>query len=132
MKLKNGFSLIELLVVVAIMGVLAAVGLASYKTANMKSRDARRAADIQQVRSALEMYRSEPDADGYPVTSEWAPLIQSLTGYLGGQTNVVDPLNRSVGENSFVYSYNSSDGITYTLQYLSEVEGGAPKIFKNP
>jgi len=124
MKLKNGFSLIELLVVVGIMGVLAAVGLASYKTANMKSRDARRAADIQQVRSALEMYRS--DNEEYPVGSNWPTLISTLGSYLGGQT-IVDPLNR----NSYVYVYSSNDGSMYTLTYLSEIDGES-KTFKNP
>lgn len=59
-----GFTLIELLVVIAIIGVLASTVLASVNTARAKSRDARRKADLSQLRLALELYY---DANGaYP------------------------------------------------------------------
>ncbi len=51
-----GFTLIELLVVIAIIGLLASLILASLNTARRKSRDARRIADINQIRLALELY----------------------------------------------------------------------------
>ena len=56
MKNKKGFTLIELLVVIAIIGILSSVVLASLNTARRKSRDARRVADIGQLRLALELY----------------------------------------------------------------------------
>ena len=63
-NLSFGFTLIELLVVIAIIGVLASVVLASVNTARAKSRDARRKADLNQLRLALELYY---DANGaYP------------------------------------------------------------------
>src|SRR3989344_5820326 len=53
---KRGFTLIELLVVIAIIGILSSVVLASLNSARRKSRDARRIADIGQIRLALELY----------------------------------------------------------------------------
>ena len=53
---KKGFTLIELLVVIAIIGILSSVVLASLNSARQKSRDARRVADIGQIRLALELY----------------------------------------------------------------------------
>ncbi len=53
---KRGFTLIELLVVIAIIGILSSVVLASLNSARRKSRDARRVADIGQIRLALELY----------------------------------------------------------------------------
>lgn len=53
---KKGFTLIELLVVIAIIGILSSVVLASLNSARKKSRDARRVADIGQLRLALELY----------------------------------------------------------------------------
>ena len=54
-KNSKGFTLIELLVVIAIIGILSSVVLASLNSARKKSRDARRVADIGQIKLALEL-----------------------------------------------------------------------------
>lgn len=57
--MKKGFTLIEVLVAATIIAVLAAVGFASYSKVNQKSRDSKRKSDIEQLRSAVEMYRAD-------------------------------------------------------------------------
>jgi len=54
--MRRGFTLIELLVVISIIGILSSVVLASLNSARAKSRDARRVADLSQIRLALELY----------------------------------------------------------------------------
>lgn len=54
-----GFTLIELLVSISIIGILVTIGIASFATVNKQTHDAKRKSDIEQVRSALEMYRSD-------------------------------------------------------------------------
>jgi len=56
---RHGFSLLEVLVAASIILVLTAVGVTSYVSITKRSRDARRVSDIEQLRQALEMYRSE-------------------------------------------------------------------------
>lgn len=67
-KITSGFTMIEILVVVTIIGILFGVGIISYSSITQSSRDARRKTDLEQIRAALEMWRSaEPTALGqYP------------------------------------------------------------------
>lgn len=64
---KKGFTLIELIVVMAIIAILAAAGLSSYTSTQKKGRDARRKSDLTQVSRALEFYYN--DHGEFPDTS---------------------------------------------------------------
>ncbi|MFA5358974.1 MAG: type II secretion system protein [Patescibacteria group bacterium] len=67
MKNKKGFTLIELLVVIAIIGLLSTLAVVSLNSARVKSRDAKRVADVKQIQTALELFYSSrssyPEAD---------------------------------------------------------------------
>lgn len=58
-SLIHGFTLLEILVAIAIMLVITAIGVVSYGTVNRRARDTRRVSDMEQIRQALEMYRSD-------------------------------------------------------------------------
>ena len=62
----KAFTLVEILVVVTIVALLAVGGLVTYTQFGYQSRNARRKADIEQIRAALEMYRSNSDYSSYP------------------------------------------------------------------
>ncbi len=55
---KQGFSLLELLVVIGIMSILLTFGLSSYSTSQKKSRDAKRRGDLKTIQQAAEQYYS--------------------------------------------------------------------------
>lgn len=57
--MKKGFTLIEILIVITIVGILIAIATSSYLTALKQSRDTRRKTDLEQIRQGLETYRSE-------------------------------------------------------------------------
>lgn len=54
---KNGFTLVELLVVATIIIVLGAIGMVSFTSASVTSRDGKRKSDMEIVRQALVMYK---------------------------------------------------------------------------
>lgn len=55
-RTRRGFTLVELLIVMAIIAVLSSVVIASMVSTRMKSRDAHRITDIKEVQKALEIY----------------------------------------------------------------------------
>lgn len=56
MPKSRGFTLVELLVVIAIIGILASLGFFGFQTAQKKARDAQRKNDLKEVKQALEAY----------------------------------------------------------------------------
>jgi prepilin-type N-terminal cleavage/methylation domain-containing protein len=102
---KSGFTLIELLVVIAIIGVLAAVVLVTTGTTRLKSRDARRLSDMQQVKSGLDIYYNL--GAGYPATAGWT-AAQTANGSIdcSGTTALKVPQDpKYINDNSFTYTY---------------------------
>lgn len=67
---KKGFTIVELLLVIAIIGFLASIVLASLQGARAKTRDARRMQDLGQIRTALILY--------YDFYNNW---IEDNSGY---------------------------------------------------
>ena len=56
MKHICGFSLIELLIVIALIGILTAIAAVSYSTVQKKSRDSRRVSDMKAIQNGYEQY----------------------------------------------------------------------------
>ncbi len=118
---RGGFTIIELLVVVAIIGLLTALGFALFSEARTKSRDAKREKDVKTLQDALSIYVT--NASAYPVTDTngvyltGSDAVASTLIAAGALPAVpLDPQN--VG--NFRYKYTSTDGFTYTLIYYLE------------
>ena len=101
-KYQKGFTLVELLVVIAIIGILATLLLLQLGTARQRARDAKRIADVNQVRTALELYFD--DNAQYPQQATYAGLSASVVPkYLS--LLPVDPLSGS----TYGYAFNGSN-----------------------
>lgn len=80
-RVKKGFTLMELLIVIAVIGILISIATASYSSAQKKARDSRRKGDLKAMQNALEQYYSansgQYPAGTYPntgaLTAEYLP-----------------------------------------------------------
>jgi general secretion pathway protein G len=57
MKAQKGFTLVEILIVVVILGILAAIVIPQFAGASTEAKEARLLSDLQSVRSQIELYK---------------------------------------------------------------------------
>ncbi|MBI2326421.1 prepilin-type N-terminal cleavage/methylation domain-containing protein [Candidatus Collierbacteria bacterium] len=113
-EFKNkGFTFIELLVSVTIMAVMMAVAIVSYSSTNVRSRDTKRKADMETIRSALEICRS--NTGEYPAVIYNSVVCSDTTVTL--QNTPTDPKPPAV------YVYTPLTTTTYTLTCTLELAG---------
>lgn len=112
---QAGFTLIEMLIVISLIGILAALALVSFGPVQKQARDTTRKSDLKQYQNSLEMYANLTNGL-FP--SRTASTIASTT--LCTDLNVrlepdiscsEDPKYES--DNTFVYRY-ISDGVSGT------------------
>lgn len=155
---KKGFTIVELLIVIVVIAILAAITIVAYNGIQQRARDARRASDISQIKKALLAYDArhggvvrpavtgytkpvgEPGMGGWDVSSSasWLAFLRNSNGNIP-----VDPVNESSnttgptsGDNRLYYYYcydmghasAYSDSAAVHLNY--RLDSGATKLDK--
>jgi len=110
-KSGAGFTLIEILVAMAIVGILASAALVGLSSVRQTARDTKRITDLRQVQTALELYYRREGS--YPTVQTWGELITEL-----------DPVKipsdpRNNGTLEYEYAADSG-GVSYILKATLE------------
>ena len=83
MNNKNkGFTLVEILIVVIILGILAAIVIPQFTEASNDARESALASDLQTCRSQLELYKVQ-HLDTYPTVANFVDQLISRTNQAG-------------------------------------------------
>ena len=81
---KSGFTLVEILIVVVILGILAAIVIPQFSQASTEARTSSVASNLQMIRSQVELYKIQ-HGDAAPATGDLEDDLTGTTTY-GGQT----------------------------------------------
>jgi general secretion pathway protein G len=127
---RKGFTLVEILIVVIILGILAAIVIPQFTNASSDARTSALESTLQTLRSQIQLYKLQ-HGDALPnLTTSWAaftgtttygnpaqtfgPYMQAApTNPENGNTNVVDSTSgpgATVASCGFVYDFNSGNG----------------------
>jgi len=101
MKLNKAFTLIEMLVVISLIGILAALALVSFGGAQKQARDTTRKSDLKQYQTAIENYASKNNGL-YPVSGSTVISSGAVCTALAIGTCPADPKNVSPLEYRYI------------------------------
>ena len=91
MKAKGGFTLVEILIVVVILGILAAIVIPQFTEASTEAKTSSLCTDLQTMRSQIELYKVQHN-DDLP-SAGTATFIEAMTG----QTDIYGAVGTDYG-----------------------------------
>ena len=92
---KRGFTIVELLIIIVIIGILAAISVVAYNGIQQRARDSARTSDIAGVQKALELYRADngtypsvgTDNSGYNLSTLSTALVPKYISSIPNDPN---------------------------------------------
>ena len=109
MKARSGFTLVEILIVVVILGILAAIVIPQFTEASTEAKTSSLCTDLQTMRSQIELYKVQHNDELPGQQVGGATFLQAMTGYtlIDGTVqaapgaNVYGPYLQKIPMNSF-------------------------------
>ena len=127
MKAKSGFTLVEILIVVVILGILAAIVIPQFTEASTEAKLSSLVTDLQTLRSQIELYKIQHNDE----TPSFANFVAQMTGYTdvdgvvqaAAGPGVYGPYIQKVPVNQFNNMFDPATGNIHGLLDKSGIVG---------
>jgi general secretion pathway protein G len=97
MKAKSGFTLVEILIVVVILGILAAIVIPQFTEASTEAKTSSLCTDLQSVRSQIELYKIQHNDNLPGVVNGTHTAGANFQAAMTGQTDIFGEVGTDYG-----------------------------------
>ncbi|MFA5136910.1 MAG: prepilin-type N-terminal cleavage/methylation domain-containing protein [Patescibacteria group bacterium] len=120
MKKIDAFTLIEVLVVIAILAGLVVILYPNFMDMRIRARDTQRKSDLKQIQKALESYKDDQYPPSYIPTANFPTVCStwSESGHMYMSKVPGDPSGTCATPKKYYYVRNPTGTIGETLEYL--------------
>ncbi len=119
----SGFTLVEILIVVVILGILAAIVIPQFTEASTEARLSSMVSDLQTARSQLELYKVQ-HLDIYPVLATFEAQMTGQTDINGNPGTDFGPYLQRIPTNPFANATTVGNGaLGSSAWYYDETTG---------
>ncbi|MDD5492422.1 MAG: type II secretion system protein [bacterium] len=128
-KLRNrkGFTLVELLIVIVILGILAAIVIARFAGATKESKESNLKGNLRTIRSSLETFKANSKSNSYPSNLDdlWKGTAADVDSKTFLERIPIDPFYRLNTYQLVTASFSPSDVATDRDAKISGAGGWA-------
>jgi len=126
---KEGFTLVELMIVIIILAILTGIAVPSYMVLRDRARIAAAQSELKNIATALEMYYADNN-ETYPATTFAAMTTALESGGPGGEAYMNNVPDTDGWTNPYVYTAPDPSGGLYLLESYGPdgVTGGGDDI----
>jgi len=127
-KLRNrkGFTLVELLIVIVILGILAAIVIARFAGATKESKESNLKGNLRTIRSSLETFKANSKSNSYPPNLDdlWKGTAADVDSKTFLERIPIDPFYRSNSVYLATTTFNPGDVSTDRDAKITGTGGG--------
>lgn len=117
-SIRKGFTLVEMLIVIAIIAILASVALVSVRGVRSSANDTKRISDLNKVQQQLEIYYTKNG--NYPPSGSWTDLGTALGTTLANDSDIASGRTYAYGADAGGQHYTLKAELENTNKILSD------------